>query len=102
MKHQNDFIYCQPPRGQSRYIFTSYISILSEAGPTIDRFALTERKKTSVATYIIGSGFDLSIEPVLVLVPKWGITHEEDVKDHSARPYIDGFAVGFLFQNFGR
>lgn len=32
-------------------------------------------------THIIGAGFDLLIQAVLVLVPEWGVPNQQDVED---------------------
>lgn len=32
-------------------------------------------------THIIGTRFDLLVQAVLVLIPEWGIPHEQDVQD---------------------
>lgn len=34
-------------------------------------------------TYIIGSGFDLLVEFVLVLIPERRVTHEQNVQDNT-------------------
>lgn len=34
-------------------------------------------------THIISTSFNLLVKSVLVLVPEWRITHQEDVEDHT-------------------
>lgn len=38
---------------------------------------------TDLITYIISSCFDLLVEFVLVLIPEWGVAHQQDVQDHT-------------------
>lgn len=37
-------------------------------------------------THIISTSFNLLVESVLVLVPEWRISHQEDVEDHTYTP----------------
>lgn len=32
-------------------------------------------------THIIGTGFDLLVQAVLVLIPEWGVSNQQDVQD---------------------
>ena len=50
-------------------------------------------------TYVISSGLDLSVEPVLVLVPEGRVAHEEDIEDDTAGPNVHSFAVGLFLQD---
>lgn len=45
--------------------------------PLVKRGGLKDR------TYVISSGFDLCIKPMLVLVPEGRVTHQQDVEDDS-------------------
>lgn len=38
---------------------------------------------TMSGTYIIGSGFDLLVELVLVLIPERRVTHKQNVQDNA-------------------
>lgn len=50
-------------------------------------------------TYVVRSGLDLRVQPMLVLVPERRIADEEDVQDDAARPYVDRLPVRLLLQH---
>jgi hypothetical protein len=33
--------------------------------------------------YVVGTSFDLSVQPMLVLVPERRVAHEQDVENHT-------------------
>ena len=55
-----------------------------------------------LSTYIVCPGLDLRIEPMLVFIPKWRITNQQNVEDDTAGPNVHGFSVRLLLQNLGR
>ena len=50
-------------------------------------------------THVVGSGLDLRVQPVLVLVPEGRVAHEEDVEYDPAGPDVHGLAVGLLLEH---
>ena len=45
-------------------------------------------------TYVISSGFDLCIKPMLVFVPERRITDQQDVQDHTWHTESEGMRMG--------
>ena len=57
--------------------------------------------KIVLLTYIISSRFDLSIQPMLVLVPKWRVSHQKYVQDNTACPNIYSLSIWLFFKHLG-
>lgn len=62
------------------------------------KYIAKKKLNKSYNTYIVRSGLDLPIEPMLIFVPKGRITDQEDVQYDTARPYVDWFSVWLLLQ----
>ena len=56
------------------------------------------RKKT----YIIRSGLNLGIQPMLIFIPKRWIAHQQDVQNDAARPNVHRLAIRLLLEHLGR
>ena len=60
------------------------------------------RQGELVDTHVICACFDLSVESVLILVPEWWVSDQEDVEDDAASPDVHGLGVGLFLQHFRR
>ena len=55
-----------------------------------------------ISTYIICPGLDLSIKSMLILIPKWRISYEQNVEDDTTRPNVHCLAIRLFLQHLGR
>ena len=62
---------------------------------------IAKLRRENSNSYVICASFDLSIESMLVFIPKGWVTHKKDIQNDSTSPNVYCFSVRLFLQHLG-